>query len=220
MSGLRAASLLLEQGLGQRDAPAGAFRAWNGTFIAIAPTPSSVHDSRPWYMAIWAMLDSTMRRWAETLQKLLRMLRMVRALLVLGILIVLASAVLAVLASAGLIQVKWFLAFHAIATLFLLVPLVVLTVLVGLPLRAKSVTRLIDMGYPANFRELAIRVMARKLRDESIETEELLVETAVNETRKMVRRMEESRKRAAAEDAASDPGSPTSPPPPSSPPPF
>ncbi|MCA1819605.1 MAG: hypothetical protein LC620_06095 [Halobacteriales archaeon] len=156
-----------------------------------------MHDGRPWYMALWAMVDGTMRRWAETLQRLVRLLRFVRALLVVGVILVLASAVLALLAAAGRLDMKWFLVSYAWSTVFLVVPLAILVILVGLPLRARSVTRLIDMGYPANARELAIRVFARKLRDESIETEELLVETALNEGRKVMRRMEEARRRAA-----------------------
>ncbi|MFO1533097.1 MAG: hypothetical protein ABR562_05285 [Thermoplasmatota archaeon] len=170
-----------------------------------------MHDGRPWYMALWAMVDGTMRRWAETLQRLVRLLRFVRALLVVGVILVLASAVLALLAAAGRLDMKWFLVSYAWSTVFLVVPLAILVILVGLPLRARSVTRLIDMGYPANARELAIRVFARKLRDESIETEELLVETALNEGRKVMRRMEEARRRA-AEDVPPPPPAPPPPP--------
>ena len=164
-------------------------------------------------MALWAMADGSLRRWAEALQRVVRTLRWVRALLFVGIAAVLISGLLGLLVAAGVLALKWFLVAYAVSTLFLIVPLAALAVLVGLPLRARSVTRLIDMGYPANFKELMIRVMARKLRDESIETEELLVETAVNEAKKVMRRMDESRRRAAA-DAAGAPPDPSPPPPP------
>jgi hypothetical protein len=168
-------------------------------------------SDRPWYMALWGLVDATLKRWADQLQSMLRALRVVRVLLVLGILVVVASAALAVLAAGGYMDPKWFYLAYGAASVFLLVPLVALVVLVGLPLRAKSVTRLIDMGYPANARELAIRVMARKLRDESIETEELLVETAVNEAKKVFRRMEEAKRRDREGDAPQAP--PPGPPP-------
>jgi hypothetical protein len=144
-------------------------------------------ESKPWYRAAWGLLDSSMQRWSRKMQHWLRMLRLVRFLLVLGVLAVALSAVV------GLVRPQYFYYAYAAAALAILVPLVLLFVLVGLPLRARSVVRLIDMGYPENARELAIRVMARKLHEESIATEELLWDTAANEGRKWVRKMEAER---------------------------
>ena len=145
-----------------------------------------------WLQTLWAMVDERLRETSEKLQKVVRLIRVLVVFLTLGILLVLASAVV------GLIWPRWFPVAYAVATLFLVLPLVVFLVLAYLPLRAKSVIRLIDKGYPANARELAIRVAARKLRDQSIETEELLVETAINEGRKVIDR---AKARAAAQEA-------------------
>jgi hypothetical protein len=145
-----------------------------------------------WLQTLWAMVDERLRETSEKLQKVVRLIRVLVVFLTLGILLVLASAVV------GLIWPQWFPIAYAVATLFLVLPLVVFLVLAYLPLRAKSVIRLIDKGYPANARELAIRVAARKLRDQSIETEELLVETAINEGRKVIDR---AKARAAAQEA-------------------
>ncbi len=71
---------------------------------------------------------------------------------------------------------------------YLAVPLIGIFILLGLPLKAKSVLRLIDQGYPANAREFAIRAAARKLHEQSIETEELLVDTAINESKKALKK--------------------------------
>ncbi|HUR63629.1 MAG TPA: hypothetical protein VM241_04020 [Candidatus Thermoplasmatota archaeon] len=136
-----------------------------------------------WYTVLWAMVDERLREWSRKLQALVRLLRVTRILLVVGILCVLASAVV------GLLWPQWFPIAYAVAVLFLVVPLVLCLFLVSLPLKAHAVIRLIERGYPGNAREIAIRVAARKLRDESIETEELLVETAFNEGRKLLRRM-------------------------------
>lgn len=148
-----------------------------------------------WLQAIWAMVDERLREVSDRLQRLLRVLRAVVAFLVVGIVLVLASAVV------GLLWPRWFPIAYAVAVIFLILPLVALLMLVYLPLRAKSVVRLIDKGYPGNARELAIRVAARKLRDQSIETEELLVETALNEGRKLMDRAKA--KAAAAQDDVS-----------------
>jgi hypothetical protein len=137
----------------------------------------------PWYMVAWELLDGSLRGWSRRLQAIVRTLRLARLLLVVGILAVLASAVV------GLLWPPWFPLAYAIAAVALVVPLALCLVLVGLPLRARSVIRLIDKGYPENAKELLLRLAARKLRDESIETEELLLETAINEGRKLVRRM-------------------------------
>lgn len=152
-------------------------------------------DTRPWYRAMWNLMDDSMRRWSDKLRRIVRLLRFVRFLLVVGILAVLGSAVV------GLFWPKYFPIAYAIATVFLVVPLAALVVLAGLPLRAQSIVRLIDMGYPGNARELAIRMMARKLHEESIATEELLWDTAVNEGRKFVRKMDAQRANAADDDA-------------------
>jgi hypothetical protein len=147
---------------------------------------------------LWAMVDGRLRDLSARLQRLVRLLRVLVAFLTVGVLLVLGSAVV------GLFWPEWFFVAYAVATVFLVLPLAALLVLAMLPLRAKSVIRLIDKGYPANARELAIRVAARKLRDQSIETEELLVETAVNEGRKLVDR---AKARAAAKAAeAAEPG--------------
>ncbi len=144
---------------------------------------------------MWNLMDDSMRRWSDKLRRIVRLLRFVRFLLVVGILAVLGSAVV------GLFWPKYFPIAYAIATVFLVVPLAALVVLAGLPLRAQSIVRLIDMGYPGNARELAIRMMARKLHEESIATEELLWDTAVNEGRKFVRKMDAQRANAADDDA-------------------
>ena len=135
-----------------------------------------------WLFTVWAMVDERLAEASARLQGLVRMLRVAVAFLVVGILLVLASPVVL------LVWPDWFPLAYAVSTVVLVVPLVAVTVLVGLPLRMKSVVRLIDKGYPENAKELAIRIAARKLRDQSIETEELLVETALNEGRKVLER--------------------------------
>lgn len=159
----------------------------------------------PWLMVLWKMLDESLAQLSRRLQGFVRLLRIVRALLIIGVLAVLLSGVLAVLSALRLLDIRYFLYSYALASLFLLVPLAILVVLVGLPLKARSVIRLIDKGYPENAREIAIRVMARKLHDQSIATEELLWDTAVNEGRKVLRRMrrDEAEPRA-SEDPDSD----------------
>jgi hypothetical protein len=145
-------------------------------------------EGKPWYFALWQLADHSLRRWSERLQRVLRLLRLARFLLILGILAVLGSA------AVGLWWPKYFFYAYAVAALFLVVPLALLAFLVALPLRARSIVRLIDRGYPANGRELFIRLLARKVRDESIATEELLFETAVNEGKKVLRRLRDERK--------------------------
>lgn len=145
---------------------------------------------------LWQMLDARLLRASEAAKRAVRALRVARALLWLSIVLVLASAAVLIWLPA------YFPYAYAVAVLVLCIPLCLLAVLTGLPLRAKSVVRLIDEGYPENARELAIRVLARKLRDQSIATEELLVETAVNEARKVYRRMQEADAKPASEDPA------------------
>lgn len=144
-----------------------------------------------WLRTLWTVVDERLAELAATLQRVVRTLRATVFLLVVAMLAVLASPVVLFL------WPDYFPIAYAVATAILLIPLVALTVLVALPLRFKSVIRLIDKGYPANAKELAIRVAARKLHEQSIETEELLVETALNEGRKL---MERAKARAAAPD--------------------
>jgi hypothetical protein len=148
------------------------------------PIPSRGTDVLDAVKAVWSMVDERLRELSLRLQRVVRLLRVASAFLVFGILCVLGSAVV------GLLWPSWFPIAYAVSTVFVILPLVALLVLVALPLRARSVVRLIDKGYPANARELAIRVAARKLRDQSIETEELLVETALNEGRKVLQRVQ------------------------------
>ncbi|MEK6985536.1 MAG: hypothetical protein AABX89_04035 [Candidatus Thermoplasmatota archaeon] len=146
---------------------------------------------------LWNMADSFLGRLSKRLQRIVRTLRIIRVLLVIGVLAVLSSALV------GLLWPRWFPIAYAVGTIFLVIPLVLLVGLVAAPLRAKSVVRLIDQGYPANARELAIRAVARKLHDESIETEELLVDTALNEGRKLMRKFKDQElARAVADDEA------------------
>lgn len=135
-----------------------------------------------WLQTLWAMVDERLREASAKLQRLVRAIRILVVFLTVGVVLVLSSAVV------GLLWPRWFPIAYAVATIFLVIPLVGLLALAYLPLRAKSVIRLIDKGYPGNAREIAIRVAARKLRDQSIETEELLVETALNEGRKILDR--------------------------------
>jgi cytochrome c biogenesis protein CcdA len=130
-----------------------------------------------------------MRSWSLKLKRILALLRFTRVMLIIGILAILASAVV------GLFWPKYFFIAYAISTIFVIIPLIAFAFLVSLPLKAKSIVRLIDMGYPANARELAIRFVARKLHEESIATEELLWDTAVNEGKKFVRKMEADKAR-------------------------
>lgn len=151
-----------------------------------------------WLRAMWAMVDERLQELSEKLQRIVRLVRFLVAFLTVGILLVLGSAVV------GMLWPRWFPIAYAIATIVLVLPLVALLVLAYLPLRLTSVVRLIDKGYPGNVKELAIRVAARKLHDQSIETEELLVETALNEGRKVLRRMDERAAQAQAEAATAD----------------
>ena len=165
-------------------------------------TAKGVPPARPtvldWLRTMWAMVDERLYELSVKLQRIVRLIRVLVGFLTVGVVLVLASAVV------GLVWPQWFPIAYAVATIFLVLPLVVLLVLAYLPLRARSVIRLIDKGYPANAKELAIRVVARKLHDESIETEELLVETAINEGRKVLRRIDEHKAAAAAEETRGD----------------
>jgi hypothetical protein len=150
----------------------------------------------------WAMVDERLAEFAAKLQGIVRMLRMVVAFLVFAIILVLVSPVVLFL------WPEYFPIAYAVSTVILVVPIVALTVLVSLPLRMTSVVRLIDKGYPANAKEIAIRLAARKLHEESIETEELLVETALNEGRKAIRRYDEWKQQAASVPGSGPPEDP------------
>lgn len=143
--------------------------------------------------AAWRVVDDTLRSISEALQRFVRTLRGLRALLLFGLLVIIASAVV------GIVWPQWFPYAYAAAVVFLILPLAVLLALVWLPLRAKSVVRLIDMGYPQNAKELVIRGVARKMNEESIESEELLFETVWNESRKTLRRYRQRMREAKAE---------------------
>lgn len=149
-----------------------------------------------WLRTLWGVVDERLADTSRALQRIVRLVRVTVVALVIAILLSLASPVVLFL------WPDYFPIAYAVSTVILLIPLIVLTVIVALPLRLKSVIRLIDKGYPGNARELAIRVAARKMRDQSIETEELLVETAVNEGRKMYERYQARAAAHAANQAA------------------
>lgn len=135
-----------------------------------------------WITALAQTADQHLRDLSKTLKKQLRRLRAVVFLLVVALLAVYGAVV------GAFLRPEWMAYWFAASVVVLSVPFIALVALVALPLRLKSITRLIDMGYPANAKELGIRVIARKLHEESIETEELLVDTALNEARKAVRK--------------------------------
>lgn len=151
-----------------------------------------------WMRTLWYMLDERLAEVSAKLQGVVRMLRLAVFLLVVGVILVLASPVVLYL------WPQWFPLAYAVSTVILVIPIILLAVLASLPLRMKSVVRLIDKGYPENAKEIAIRIAARKLNEQSIQTEELLVDTALNEARKV---MDRAKARAAAEAAeAAQPG--------------
>ena len=145
-----------------------------------------------WLRTLWAMVDDHLADLSDKLQGIVRLLRIAVALLVVAVALVLLSPVVLYL------WPEWFPLAYAISTIILVIPIVLLALLAALPLRMKSVVRLIDKGYPENAKEIAIRIAARKLHDQSIQTEELLVDTALNEARKV---MERAKANAAAEAA-------------------
>lgn len=149
-----------------------------------------------WARSLWRTVDSTLVSISKTAKRIVRVLRLLRAFMVLAVLVVLASAVV------GIVWPDWFAYAYAAAVVFLIIPLFILLALVSLPLQAKSLVRLIDLGYPENAKELAIRAAARKMHEQSIESEELLVETAWNESKKMLKRYRERARRLREEEAA------------------
>lgn len=135
-----------------------------------------------WWKPAATFADQTLRGISDWLKGQLRMVRLLRFLLAAGLVAAYASLVGAIVWPE---QTRWF---FGIAVVGLSLPLMYWYVLLSIPLQARSIVRLIDEGYPQNVKELAIRAAARKLHDESIETEELLVETAWNETKKAYRK--------------------------------
>ncbi len=138
-----------------------------------------------WFSTLWSVIDDFLRSVNDGLRRAVRWLRILRAFLIVGVLLVIGAVV------GAFVQPAWMPLWFAIAVTFLVIPFLIMTALVAAPLRAKSVVRLIDKGYPANAREMGIRIVAQKLHDESIRTEELLVDTAVNEARKAVQKYRE-----------------------------
>lgn len=142
-------------------------------------------DKKGWVLALWRQIDDTLKGINKALQRALFWMRFGQIFLVLAIL---ASWGLGI---AALFWPQWSGYFYLGAIVLLSIAVIPWAVLISIPLRLKSVTRLIDKGYPENAKELAIRAIARKLHDESIETEELLFDTAINEGKKMMRKMQE-----------------------------
>lgn len=160
-------------------------------------------DRKGWMKHVFRMLDDTLKSASQTAKKIVRGIRIARAVMWLLALVYIAGAVFAVL------RPEWtpYLLMAALITLAL--PFMVLAIIVALPLKAKSIVRLVDLGYPKNIRELGIRVVARKLHEESIESEQLLMETAWNESRKMLRKYRSRAERLKKElDEEPDPDSP------------
>ncbi len=154
-------------------------------------------------LALWKSLDKAL---AAANKKAKRILFFIRLAAVFMVLTILGSWTLAGLA---IWRPDLAVYFYLGAVVLLSIGLIPWAVLIMLPLKLKSVTRLIDKGYPANAKELGLRTIARKLHDESIETEELLFDTAINEGKKVLRRMQEKSR---AEAAAADDWVPRDPP--------
>ena len=149
-------------------------------------------ETLSWLRTMWAMVDERLAELSLRLQRIVRLIRVaVVALWVAVVLVLLAPVVL-------FVWPEYFPIAYAVSTVILVIPIVILAVVAGLPLKARSVVRLIDKGYPANAKEIAIRLAARKLHEQSIQTEELLVDTAINEGRKLIRRVEAAEQQAAA----------------------
>lgn len=149
----------------------------------------SMGDKAGWIIQVWKQFDDALRDINKKLARALFWMRFGQAFLVLAILASWGFGV------AALFWPEWAPYFYLGAIILLSIAIIPWAALISVPLRLKSVTRLIDKGYPENARELAIRAVARKLHDESIETEELLFDTAINEGRKMVRKYKEEQAR-------------------------
>lgn len=154
-----------------------------------------------WWQAGWQLVDGNLRSLSAGAKKFVRNLRLTVAVLSFYILTSYAMLV------AAFIWPEFDRAFFAVAIFLVANSLWAYVLLIALPLRAKSIVRLIDKGYPENAKELAIRVAARKLHEESIESEELLVETAFNEGRKAYRKYK-ARAERLKQELDEDPGNP------------
>ncbi len=138
-----------------------------------------------WLMGVWKVVDDNLRNLNKKLKRILGLIRFAVFFLVL---LFLASWAMA----AAVIWYPQYAPYLYLGSIIILsIGLIPWIVLVMLPLKMKSVTRLIDKGYPENAKELFIRVVAQKLHEESIKTEELIFDTAINEGKKVVRRMQE-----------------------------
>lgn len=140
---------------------------------------------------LWRSLDGALRSVSDGLRSFLRALNVLRVLAILLFLAVLALAVLLFFFP------EWTPYVMVGVLVVLALPLLLAFFVLSLPFRAKSFVRLVRMGYPENAKELTIRLVARKLHEESIESERLLVETAWNETRKLAQRYKERARRLA-----------------------
>lgn len=155
-----------------------------------------MHDGRGgWIGATARMVDDRMRDINRSLKRSFRMLRLAQVALIVGLLASYAFAVLAI------VYPQYAGYFYAGAILLLSTALIPWIALISLPLKLRSIRRLVDKGYPANAREMAIRVVAKKLHDESIETEEMLFDTAINESRKAYRKFKAKQAADAAREA-------------------
>lgn len=142
-----------------------------------------------WATGAWRSVDGALRSLFDGLRSLLRVLNVSRVLALVLAFLVLGVAVLLVFFP------EWTPYVVMGILVVMALPLFGAFVLLSLPFRAKSMVRLIRMGYPDNVKELTVRLWARKLHEESIASEELLVETAWNETRKLYRRYRERARR-------------------------
>lgn len=135
-----------------------------------------------WTYRLWKQLDDTLHGISRSLQKVVRALTIARVMAIFMALAFVAFAVVLVF------YPEWtpYVVVGIVATYA--IPFVLMAILLAIPFRWKSVIRLIRKGYPANAEELALRAVARKLRDQSIESERLLWETAWSEGRKMYKR--------------------------------
>lgn len=150
-------------------------------------------EKKKGFIALWKSIDKAL---VAANKKAKRILMLIRIAAVFMVLIILGSWALA---GAAIWRPDLAAYFYMGAVVLLSIGLIPWAVIIMLPLKAKSITRLIDKGYPANAKEMGLRVVARKLHEESIETEEMLFETAINEGKKALRKMQA---RAAADAAA------------------
>jgi hypothetical protein len=141
-----------------------------------------VTEGDAWYLAPFHAVDGMLSKVSAKLQKILRILRLAQV----GVAFLF---LLPIFAAMSTIWFAWMAPYVLILfAVYLAVPLIGVYIILGFPLKASSVKRLVDMGYPANAKEFAIRAAARKLHEQSIETEELLLETAINESKKALKK--------------------------------